>query len=189
MIETSVARALFYAGAASCLAACGGGEVGGTVSGLGTGLSVTLSNNAADSLTVTKNGAFTFAKGLAAAKTYVVTVLTQPVGQSCDVSNGTGTMNAQADSIDTVRVACANTASLTGTVSGLLAGTAVTLNNGTTQLPVATNGPFAFAGTLSDGTAYVITVFTQPLGTFCTVANGSGTFFANVATNIAVTCS
>ena len=95
---------------------------------------------------------------------------------------------AQADSVDTVRVACANTASLAGTVSGLVAGTAVTLSNGTVQLPVTTNGPFAFAGTVSDGTTYDITVFTQPLGTFCTVANGTGTFFANVATNVAVTC-
>ena len=116
----------------------------------------------------------------------------QPVlcpGQSCDVTNGSGAMNAQAASINTIGVACATTASLSGTVSGLLAGTAVTLSNGTVQLPVTTNGPFAFAGTVSDGTAYAITVFTQPLGTFCTVANGSGTFSANVATNIAVTCN
>jgi hypothetical protein len=189
MNETSVMRVLFCAAAALCLTACGGGEVGGTLSGLGSGLSVTLLNNDTDALTLTRNGSFTFANGLAANKGYAVTVKTQPVGQLCDVTNATGTVNAQADSIDTVRVACANSASLTGTVSGLLAGTAVTLGNGDERLPLTTNGAFAFPGKVSAGTAYEVVVVTQPLGTTCAVANGAGTFVENLATNVAVTCN
>jgi hypothetical protein len=188
MTQTRSTRALCSAVANLCLAACGGGEIGGTLSGLGTGLNVTLRNNAADPLVLTRNGSFTFANSLNASSSYAVTVLTPPVGQSCEVASGTGTLNAEGDSIDSVRVTCADTASLIGTLSGLASGTAVTLANAGTQLPLTADGPFAFPGIVSDGTTYSVTVLSQPLNANCTLANGTGTFPANVATNIAVTC-
>src|SRR5262245_20847331 len=65
-------------------------EVGGTVSGLsGT---VVLQDNGGDNLTVSANGSFTFATALASGAAYNVTVQTNPSGQSCSVSNGTGTI-------------------------------------------------------------------------------------------------
>lgn len=169
------------------LSACGG-EIGGTVTGLGTGRSVTLLNNGTDSLTVTSNGPFAFIDFLDAESAYVVTVMTQPVGQLCNVADGSGTTNAQADSVDTVRVTCADLASLAGTVSGLSLGTAVILGNGSVRLQLTSSGPFAFPGTISTGTAYDVIVITQPLGATCTVANGAGIFDENVATNVEVTC-
>lgn len=188
MIESIGIRLLCCATAALGLAACAGGEIGGTVSGLGAERSLTLLNNGQDALTITTNGPFVFADSLLSDAAYSVTVSTQPVGQSCTVTNGAGTLNAQGDSIDAVAVSCANTASLGGTLSGLVAGTAVKLKNGSVELPLTVNGPFAFPGTLSDGSEYNVEVLNQPLSATCTVSNPTGTFFADVATNIAVNC-
>ncbi|VTU46464.1 6-phosphogluconolactonase (plasmid) [Variovorax sp. SRS16] len=62
--------------------------IGGTVSGL-TG-TLALQNNGADTLVVHANGSFTFATPVAWSSTYNVTVNTQPAGQTCTVTNGSG---------------------------------------------------------------------------------------------------
>ena len=64
--------------------------VGGTVSGL-TG-TVTLLNNGGDGLSVSTDGGFTFGTALADGAGYAVTIDTQPAGQTCDVTSGTGTI-------------------------------------------------------------------------------------------------
>jgi hypothetical protein len=175
--------------ASACLAACGGGEIAGTVSGLGAERSVTLQNNGSDSLTISRNGNFAFATLLDNSASYLVTVQTQPVGQTCSVANGSGTLDAEGTSIDTVRVTCRDSSSLRGSVSGLLVGVAVTLTDGTVQLSVASDGPFSFAEILSDGTAYNVRVQTQPSGQTCNVQNGSGSFIAARFEEIVVTCN
>ena len=64
--------------------------VGGTVSGLsGT---VVLQDNGGDNLSVTANGSFTFATSLASGTAYSVTVKTNPSGQTCTVTSGSGTV-------------------------------------------------------------------------------------------------
>ena len=78
---------------------------------------------------------------------------------------------------------------LGGTVSGLAAGTSVTLSDGSVLLPVAINGSFAFPGLLAVGTAYQMTIATQPAGGTCTILNGSGTVAAGSPVNVQVTCS
>ena len=97
------------------LSACGGGSseqsatthaVGGTVSGLGAGQQVILKNNAADPITVTANGAFNFVTPVAYNGSYAVTVGTQPTGQICTVSSGSGS-NVTA-SVSSVSVTCSN---------------------------------------------------------------------------------
>jgi hypothetical protein len=189
-IPAAASRLAACAAAALCLAGCGGGEIGGKLSGLGSERSVTLDNNDSDRLTLTANGSFTFANTVAANKAYAVTVVTQPVGQVCTVTGGTGTVNANGDPVDTVRVDCTDVQTLTGTLSGLVAGTGVTLINGTTtQLVLNDNGPFAFAGVVEGGTAYDVTVLRQPFVGFCSVSNGKGVFDVNVPTAIVVTCN
>src|SRR5262245_29999180 len=96
-------------------AALGGGggatyTVGGSVSGLsGT---VVLQDNGGDNLTVTANGTFTFATALAPGAAYNVTVKTNPTGQSCSVSNGTGTIASA--NVTSVAVACTTTSAAGG---------------------------------------------------------------------------
>jgi len=190
------------------VAACGGGgsggdstpqqptppattySIGGTLSGLASGASVALQNNGGANATLSANGTFTFTGALSSGAAYAVTVLTQPTGQTCTVTNGSGTATAN---VTNVAVACVttppNTFTVGGAVSGLAAGTSVVLqNNGGSNLTVSANGNFTFATAINSGATYAVRVLTQPAGQNCTVASGSGTAMANV-TNVAVTCA
>ena len=123
-------------------------SIGGTVSGLsGT---VVLQDNGADNLSVSANGSFTFATPLAGGASYAVTVKTSPSGQSCTVSNGSGTVAAA--NVTNVAVSCTSAAaySIGGTVSGL-SGTVVLQDNGADNLSVSANGSFTFATPLAGG--------------------------------------
>ena len=62
--------------------------IGGTVSGLPG--SLVLQNNGGDDLTVTGSGSFTFAKAIDDGLRYEVTIKTQPSGETCTVSQGSG---------------------------------------------------------------------------------------------------
>jgi len=163
--------------------------IGGTVSGLGAGKSVVLLNNGGDALTRNANGGFTFATALAGGASYAVTVGTQPVGQTCTVSNGSGTVASA--NVTNVAVSCANVPTYTigGSVSGLVTGKSVSLlNNGGDALTVNANGGFTFATALASGAGYAVTVGTQPVGQVCTVANGSGTVASANVSNVVVSC-
>jgi hypothetical protein len=119
------------ASAAMLLAACSGGAdgvtgsytdggnngsytVGGTVSGLGAGNFLVLQNNGGDDLNVTANGAFSFATPVTDGAGYIVTVLTQPAGQTCTVNNGTGIISGASPS--NITVSC-STGSGTGSIA------------------------------------------------------------------------
>jgi uncharacterized repeat protein (TIGR01451 family) len=175
------------------LVACGGGGGGGspatyTVGGAVTGLTgtVTLQNNGGDALTRTASGAFTFATPLGNGSAYNVTVLTQPSGQTCSVSNGAGTVNGA--NVGNVQVDCVtNPFSIGGTISGLT-GTVVLRNNGGDNLTRATDGAFTFASALTTGSAYNVTVLTHPAGQFCTVSSGTGSVANANIVNVQVDC-
>ena len=161
-------------------------SVGGTVSGLsGT---VVLQDNGGDDLSVTANGSFTFATAVAGGAGYRVTVKTNPSGQSCTVSNGSGTVGSA--NVTNVAVSCASVASYSvgGTVSGL-SGTVVLQDNGGDDLSVTANGSFTFATAVAGGAGYRVTVKTNPSGQSCTVSNGSGTVGSANVTNVAVSCT
>jgi hypothetical protein len=79
--------------------------VGGTVSGLAGAL--TLRNNGGNDLDVTADGPFTFGAALAEGSAFSVTIATQPNGQSCAVSGGTGTIGSA--NVTSVAVACTTT--------------------------------------------------------------------------------
>ena len=160
--------------------------VGGSVSGLsGT---VVLQDNGGDNLSASASGPFTFATALAGGTAYSVTVKTNPTGQTCTVSNGTGTIAAA--NVTNVAVSCTNVATYTvgGSVSGL-SGTVVLQDNGGDNLSASASGPFTFATALAGGTAYSVTVKTNPTGQTCTVSNGTGTIAAANVTNVAVSCT
>jgi hypothetical protein len=64
--------------------------VGGNLNGLAGGTLVL--KNGADTLSLTADGAFTFATAVASGMTYSVSVMTQPTGQKCTVTQASGTM-------------------------------------------------------------------------------------------------
>jgi N-acetylneuraminic acid mutarotase len=176
-------------------------SLGGTVNGLQAGNSVVLQNNGADNLTVAQSGQFTFPNGFAPGSSYAVTILTQPTGQSCVVLNGSGLLPGAvsvlgapgAHGVSDIVVNCSAGAgpfTVSGTVAGLLPGNTVVLqDNGGNDASVSANGGFAFSTPLASGTAYAVSVLTQPPGQNCAIGNGSGAaILANVA-NVAVVCS
>ncbi len=100
----------------SVIVACHDGSlfsVGGTVNDLsGT---VVLQNNGGDDLSVTTSGSFTFITALADGSTYDVTVGTQPSGQVCYVSNGSGIISSA--SVTDISVSCFTSGSLDASFS------------------------------------------------------------------------
>lgn len=163
--------------------------VGGSVAGLGAGQQVTLNNNGADALTVSANGAFTFAMPVPVNGSYAVTVAAQPAGKTCTVSNASGS-GVVADISDVAVTCSTNAFTVGGTVTGLTAGQQVTLKNNTSDpLIVAANGSFTFATPVSLNGGYAVTVGTQPTAQTCTVGNGSGAGVVANITNVTVTCS
>lgn len=171
--------------------------VSGSISGLtGTGLQLTDTINSTTTGTVTVAAgatSFAFTKTVPSAGTYAVTVAAQPTNpaQTCTVTSGSGTANAN---VTTVAVAC-TTNPVTATIGGMLAGLAtgdsvILQDNGGDSLTLTANGNFTFKTAVTGPTdAYKVTVLTQPSNPnqICTVANGTGTASANV-TNVAVTC-
>ena len=190
--RTTALRVLTSAVLVLALGACGHSDktsIGGSLSGLDSGASVTMANSDGDVVTLTQNGSFEFPTFVPGGTSYNVTVVTQPAGEVCSVANGSGTLDAAGDPVTSVQVTCVDTATITGTISGLGAGTSATLSNNGQLLPVDVNGPFAFPGTVPAGTAYAVTVVVQPVGETCTINNGTGTVTAGVAIAIVVTCS
>ncbi len=171
--------------------------VGGMVTGLAAGTFLSLDDNGSTTggnvVTVTANGAFTFATPVAAKGSYAVTVGTEPAGQTCTVGSGSG--SSVSANIATVSVVCsANTYTVSGTVTGLISGTQVTLDdNGSTTggnvVSVTANGAFTFATPVADHSSYAVTVGTEPAGQLCTVGSGSGMDVTSNVTTVSVVCS
>ncbi len=80
-------------------------SIGGNLNGLnGT---VVLQNNADDTLTLTDDGDFIFATNVPDGFAYTVTILTQPTGYTCVVSNGTGIV--EGENISSIAIKCSPT--------------------------------------------------------------------------------
>lgn len=161
--------------------------VGGSLTGLASGQQVILKNNGGDALTLTANGSFTFATPVTGGSGYAVTVGTQPTAQTCTIGGGTG--SGVSANVTSVAINCVtNTFTVGGSLSGLGSGKQVILkNNGGDALTLTANGSFAFATPAASGSAYSVTVGTQPAGQTCTVAGGTGVGATNV-TSVAVSC-
>ena len=157
--------------------------VGGTVAGLvGT---LVLENNSGDDETINANGTYTFNTPVASGANYAVTIDQQPVGQTCIVSNGTGTI---ASNVTNVNIVCATTTfTVGGSVVGL-SGTVVLQNNGGDNEAILANGVYTFNTSVNYAGGYLVTVLTQPAGQFCSVSNATGTAYSNI-TNVGVVCA
>jgi len=166
--------------------------IGGNISGLN-GNGLLLQNNAGGNLVSTVNGPFTFPTALVEGSVYSVTatVLAQSgsPSQSCTVSNGSGTLAGA--NVTNVAVTCAtNQFTVGGTVTGLGGSGLVLRNNGGDDLAISANGSFTFATPLGDGSNYIVTVATQPIGPtrLCSAINNNGTLAGANVTNVIIDC-
>jgi hypothetical protein len=183
----SVASADISNVAVTC--ATGQFAIRGTVSGL-SGSGLVLQNNGGNDLPISANGAFTFVNRLTDGATYTVTVRTQPSGQSCVVSNPSGTIQG-ADARD-IGISCVSDAfTIGGRVTGLV-GSGLTLRlNGGNDLTIVDNGAFAFETALASGATYEVSVRRQPANPtqVCTVRNGTGAVGGATVNNVSIECA
>ena len=167
-------------------------SIGGSVSGLAAGNGLVLQNNAGNNTAINANGPFTFSTKIASNAAYAVTILSQSgaTAQTCTVSGGTGTVGA--GNVTGITINCTtNTYTVGVTVSGLTGGSVVLANNGGNNLTVSGNGTFAFSTPIASGSAYAVTVVTNPAvpAQTCVIANGSGTIGSANVTNVTLTCT
>jgi hypothetical protein len=192
----------------TCLVANGSGTIAGadvgnvlvtcatntfTVGGVVSGLSGTLElrNNSGDPLLRSASGPFTFPTSLPTGTPYAVTVGSQPAGQACLVTNGSGSMGGV--NVTNVAVDCVTTSfSIGGTVSGLLGEGCMLQNNGGDDRTLVSGATaFAFPTLVPNGTGYAASIATQPIGPnqACALLNSSGTVAGQNVNSIALTCS
>jgi hypothetical protein len=167
--------------------------VSGTISGLDSGNSIILQNNGGDDLTVTGTGSqipFAFETELSQGETYYITILAQPLGQTCVVGAGLGTITST--DISNILVTCDSTAPfiIGGTVNGLIGSGLVIQNNGGDNLGLNADGGFSFPTPLNTNDTYSVTVFTQPSSPnqICSVSNASGTVASADISDVLVSC-
>jgi sugar lactone lactonase YvrE len=167
-------------------------NVTGLVSGSGEYLAVQLT--AADSsppvvLTadISSSGSSTLLQGQQNGTPYSVT-LTQPKGQSCAITSGNASGSVTADVV--LDISCHSVYSISGTVTGLKAGSTLRITDLVTNAASNVTGPgsFTLESNLISGESYDVAL-APPLGQTCSVASGvaSGTIAANVT--LAITCS
>jgi 6-phosphogluconolactonase (cycloisomerase 2 family) len=185
-------------GLISTLTACGGGNsappsytVGGTLSGIaGSGLTLQLNGEAM--LALAGNGAFVFPTRVAAGATYDLTIATQPVNpsQTCVATPASGVIGNS--NITNVSVICTtNTYTVGGAVNGLSGTGLILQNNASDDLTVNANGSFGFTTHAVSGSAYSVTVKSQPANPSqtCSVTNPSGTLDGSDVTSVVVECT
>jgi hypothetical protein len=162
-------------------------HLGGTLSGL-TASGLTLANGA-DRVSPAANATgFTFPNTVASGATYSVTVSAQPTGLTCTVAAGAGTMGS-AD-VTSLAVTCTPVRyHIGGTITGLSAAGLVLANGSDTVSPAANATAFTLPTTVASGTAYAVTVQTQPGGLTCSITGDSGTVGTADVASIAVSCS
>ncbi len=167
---------------------CSTGATQYTLSVTTTGLSGTLvvQDNLLDSLTFTSSTTQPFATPYTSGSTYAVTVVSQPAGQSCTLSNNaTGTITANV----TVTATC-TTSTVNYTLSVMttgLSGSLTVQDNQLDSLTFTTNTTSSFAKTYASGSAYTVTISSQPTGETCTLSdNATGTMTGN--TTVTASC-
>jgi hypothetical protein len=163
-------------------------SVAGTLSGLYAGRSLLVQDDGGNTTTLAANGGFSFSTQVASGSNYSVTLLTQPVGQTCSITGGSGTVSGA--NIAGVAISCSdNTYNVGFTVSGLIDSGLILQNNGADNLAVSSNGTFNFPTPQLTGSSYSVAILTQPANETCAVTNGSGTVVGTNITNILVTCT
>jgi hypothetical protein len=178
------------------LAACGGGSPSGPVASLvitgsitgleGSGL--VLQNNGGSDLQVPAGAPGFVFTDIGEGSSYRVTIKTQPATptQVCTISNGSGVAR---DAVHNLAVTCTTSPfAVRGSITGLTgSGLTLLLNGGGAQAIAAGATTFAFPP-IPSGTAYAVTLGTQPSGQTCAVNNGTGVVGAADAATAVIAC-
>jgi hypothetical protein len=167
--------------------------IGGSVSGL-TSSGLVMAVTAGSQTVSVPSGAtsYVFPTSEPFGSSYTVSVQTQPTGQTCTVTNASGTIGV--GNITNANVSCTtNTYTIGGSISGLT-GTVQLKLDGTTPTSTQTqsfsaNGSFTFTTPLQFGSGWTVSVAAQPTGQTCAVTGGSGASLSANVTTVSVTCT
>lgn len=180
---------------AATLAACGGKAsfvVGGVISGL-SNPGLVLQLNGGSDLTVAAGAtSFSFPNTISYGSEYNVSIKSQPEHMTCSVANPTG--SAGHTTTINIGISCAQNAyTLGGTVDPahpLTTDGLVIVNGANGSLTVVKGATtFTMPGTIPVGTAYGLSVYTQPTGQTCSIANGSGVMGDANRSNAVLSCT
>jgi len=186
------AKLLAAAVMAVALAACGGKAsfvIGGTISGL-TNSGLKLKTDAGDTVEVPAGATtFSFPNSISYGTEYNVSIKSQPAHMTCTVLNPIG--SAGHTTVINVAISCQQNAyTLGGTINHLTTDGLVIVNGANGSLTVSKGSPtFTMPGSLPVGTAYGLTVYTQPTGQTCTISNASGVMGDANVTSPIVDCT
>ena len=158
--------------------------IGGTLNDL-VG-SITLLNNGTDALTLNSVGGFSFIIPLNDGASYNVSVQTQPIGQTCSVTNGSGTVSSS--NVNNVTINCVNSFTVGGMVSGLTGSLSIQ-NNAGNSLSISANGVYVFTQTLTSNEIYNVQINQNPIGQICSITNATGQITNADITNADILCT
>lgn len=160
-------------------------SVGVNVSGMASG-TLQLDDNGGNTLSISRNGSFTFPGFVEKGSRAEVTIQSQPTGQICKLgSNSNGIVSASV----IVLVTCTSDEFTIGvTVSGLTNGTLTLLDNGGNPLLISANGFHQFTQHVLTGNRYSLSIQSQPTGQMCAFGTSSSGPVNDANVNIPVTC-
>ncbi|XDD45699.1 hypothetical protein AB3N60_13410 [Leptospira sp. WS39.C2] len=159
-------------------------SVGGTITGLdgATGLVLTNAFDGSTLSVAVASGTFAFTQTYVSGSTYNVTVTTQPNHpvQNCSVTNGSGTIGIV--DITTISINCISSAyPIEITAVGIGSGNLTLVNNGSENLPIASDGLYRFPTNLPPSSTYNVQIVSTPPGHQCVLSSNSGTIAGTVS--------
>ncbi len=151
--------------------------VGGTLAGLSSGESIALAlgGTHTEALTLSENGAFTFAQGFVQFESYAVTVATHPASSYCVVRNGTGVVpDSPVTSVSVNCVPSTSSFAIEATVEGLMQGEQLTLGlEGGASTAITADGAVTLPGVVGAGLPYAVAMI-QPERQSCELSPKAG---------------
>ncbi|MCU0756920.1 MAG: DNRLRE domain-containing protein [Xanthomonadales bacterium] len=166
--------------------------IGGTASGLSGDSGVILSLNGGQALSINQNGNFQFEGLFSVGEDYSVTVLANPLGRTCAVSNGTGALTDAG--VSNIQVSCTSTAILF-TIGGFISGNGgsavglrLVLNSQAQPVVNFATSSFNFVDQIAPGTPWRVEVSASPSGLLCNASNNTGTLATANVSNVVVNC-
>lgn len=190
---------------AAILTACGGGgsttsenpdsgsglSIGGQVTGLNSG-NVSLQLNGLETLTLSSNQSFKFTTQMNASDSYTVAISSNTTGQTCSVSNGSGTI--QSSSVKNVTIICLDgnglppTYTVGGQLTGLESGSiSISLNDSET-LTLNNDQSFTFSTEFDALGSYLVAITENTSSKECSITNESGTIQVSDINNVTINC-
>jgi hypothetical protein len=162
--------------------------VGGSISGLERATGLVLADGSSTYTVPAGATSFTLDTPESSGNAYAVRVQSQPVGMTCSIGKGVGTIPTH--DVADISITCSGEAyTLGGTVAGVTSAGLVLAEGSDTYSVPANATHFSMPSAVAYGSNYAVSVAAQPKGLTCTISGGTGTMPASAVTNVGVICA